>query len=123
MGSGRQPWCWTWLWGVGKYAWGRASKKWGSKLLWFVKLLLVSKTLFLTLFNVDYFIIFVDNEIDGDMVVQDVDLQSFGRRTRMGGGGEDIMDEDDDSDYWHRVFLIFYFAIYRLVFCGIMLKC
>ena len=51
------------------------------------------------MFNVDYFIIFVDNEIDGDMVVQDVDLQSFGRRTRMGGGGEDIMDEDDDSDY------------------------
>ena len=51
------------------------------------------------MFNVDYFIIFVDNEIDGDMVVQDVDLQSFGRRTRMGGGGEGIMDEDDDSDY------------------------
>ena len=42
---------------------------------------------------------FVDNENEGDLAVEGVDFQSFGRRTRIIGRGEDIIEEEEDSDY------------------------
>ena len=44
-------------------------------------------------------VIFVDNEIEGDIVVEDVDFQPFGCQTRIIDRDEDTMEEDDDSNY------------------------